>query len=100
MAGWRRSVAAVVVGLLAVSGCSFRRVPPTAPAAPAVDNDDHLAWAEGEPYAVVVRKSCRTLDIYHYGTRIRSFPAVFGLNRAGSKQFEGDLRTPTGLYMI
>jgi murein L,D-transpeptidase YafK len=101
MNGWRHGAAAVVAGLVAVSGCSFPQVPPPAPVAvPAVDDDDHLAWAEGEQYAVVVRKACRTLDVYRYGTRIRSFPAVFGLNRAGSKQFEGDFRTPTGLYMI
>jgi len=64
------------------------------------DDDDHLAWAESEPWAVVVRKECRTLDVYRYGTRIRSFPAVFGLNGGGSKLYEGDLRTPIGLYMI
>jgi len=73
---------------------------PSAAALPIVDDDDHAAWAESEPYAVMVRKSCRTLDVYHYGQRIRSFPAVFGLNGAGSKLFEGDLRTPIGLYMI
>jgi murein L,D-transpeptidase YafK len=50
---------------------------------------------------VVVRKSCRTLDVYRFGQRIKSFPAVFGLNgNKGSKLYEGDLRTPTGLYMI
>jgi murein L,D-transpeptidase YafK len=64
------------------------------------DDDDHLAWAESEPYMVVVRKACRTLDVYHFGDRVRSFPAVFGLNGRGSKLYEGDLRTPTGLYMI
>ena len=65
-----------------------------------VDDDEHAAWAESEPYAVMVRKSCRTLDVYRYGQRIRSFPAVFGLNGDGTKLFEGDLRTPIGLYMI
>jgi murein L,D-transpeptidase YafK len=73
-------------------------VPPQA-AAP-IDDDDHAAWAEQEPYAVMVRKSCRTLDVYRYGQRVRSFPAVFGLNGNGTKLFEGDLRTPIGLYMI
>ena len=63
-------------------------------------DDDHLVWAESEPWAVVVRKACRTLDVYRFGTRVRSFPAVFGLNGGGSKLYEGDLRTPIGLYMI
>jgi murein L,D-transpeptidase YafK len=31
---------------------------------------------------------------------VRSFPAVFGLSSSGKKLHEGDLRTPTGLYMI
>jgi len=74
------------------------RVPPPPPAL--ADDDDHLAWAETEPYLVVVRKSCRTLDLYRNGWRIRSYPAVFGLNANGGKLYEGDLRTPTGLYMI
>jgi murein L,D-transpeptidase YafK len=49
---------------------------------------------------VVVRKSCRTLDVYRFGERIRSFPAVFGRAGDGSKVYEGDLRTPTGFYEI
>ncbi len=93
--------------ILALGGCNpldrFRpvsvNVPPAGPSVLA-DDDDRLAWAEDEPYFVVVRKSCRTLDVYQYGARVRSFPAVFGLDGTGSKLFEGDLRTPTGLYMI
>jgi murein L,D-transpeptidase YafK len=76
------------------------RVAAPAPPPPAFDDDDHVAWAEAEPYAVVVRKACRTLDVYRHGWRIRSFPAVFGLAGGGSKLYEGDLRTPSGLYMI
>jgi murein L,D-transpeptidase YafK len=98
-----------VVGLglvVALAACNpldrFRpvsvNVPP--PASAFADDDDHLAWAEIEPYMIVVRKSCRTLDVYRYGTRVRSFPAVFGLNGSGRKLYEGDLRTPTGLYTI
>jgi murein L,D-transpeptidase YafK len=96
----------VVLSLLvAGAGCSlFRREPPppaeAPPAVGAVDDDQHLGWAESERYFVVVRKSCRTLDVYRQGERIRSYDAVFGLNRSGSKLYEGDLRTPTGLYMI
>src|SRR5439155_1727248 len=36
----------------------------------------------------------------NYGARVRSFPTVFGLNGSGSKLYEGDRRTPSGLYMI
>jgi murein L,D-transpeptidase YafK len=91
---------------VAAGGCGFdplarfRPAPPPAPVAQAADDDDHVEWAASEPYAVVVRKSCRTLDVYRYGQRIRSFPAVFGLNGLGRKLFAGDLRTPIGLYSI
>lgn len=68
--------------------------------APLADDDDKLPWLANEPWFVVVRKACRTLDVYRYGERQRSFPAVFGLNNEGSKLYEGDRRTPTGLYAI
>jgi murein L,D-transpeptidase YafK len=101
-----RGFAAIVLGVM-LAGCNpldrFRpvsvNVPPPHPSTLA-DDDDHLGWAESEPYFVVVRKSCRTLDVYHFGDRVRSFPAVFGIDGTGSKLYEGDLRTPTGLYMI
>jgi murein L,D-transpeptidase YafK len=96
-----------LAGIASLTGCNpldrFRPVkiqaPPPAAAALA-DDDDHLAWAESERYLVVVRKSCHTLDVYRRGDRVRSFPAVFGLNGQGSKVYEGDMRTPSGLYMI
>jgi murein L,D-transpeptidase YafK len=105
----RPRIVLFALGVL-VAGCGlignpldrFRPVSATMPPppAPSADDDDHLGWAETEPWFVIVRKHCRTLDVYRYGTRQRSFPAVFGLNGAGSKLYEGDLRTPTGLYMI
>src|SRR5439155_816581 len=97
--------AAVVVGwMLAAAACNpldrFRPSSVNVPPRPLADDDEQLAWAEHEPWVVVVRKSCRTLDVYRYGARMRTFPAVFGLNGSGSKLYEGDLRTPSGLYMI
>ena len=84
----RRWLAVMSLGAgLMVAGCGnplnrFRPVSVSMPSAAVlpIDDDEHAAWAESEPYAVMVRKSCRTLDVYHYGQRIRSFPAVFGLN--------------------
>ena len=105
-----RTAAAAALLAVAAGGCglgnpfAFLRPTHVAPAparGPAwVDDDDHLAWAEDEPYAVVVRRACRTVDVYRRGERIRSYPAVFGLAGTGQKLYEGDLRTPTGLYMI
>jgi murein L,D-transpeptidase YafK len=93
---------------LALSGCSsefarwfgFGEVP-QAPVVPAdtLGDEEKLAWAENEPIFVVVRQSCRTLDVYRYGKRVRSFSAVFG--QGGTpKMVEGDRRTPIGLYSI
>jgi murein L,D-transpeptidase YafK len=102
----RRLTAGLVGTAIALAGCNpVARFHPASVNVPAetaagADDDDHLAWAESEPYMIVVRKSCRTLDVYRFGARVRSFPAVFGLNGRGSKLYEGDLRTPTGLYMI
>ena len=89
---------------IALSGCELfvgRAQAPVSPA-PVVavpDDDDHLEWAKNEEYFVVVRKTCRTLDVYRYGERVQSYPAVFGLGgNSASKLYEGDLRTPSGLY--
>ena len=103
MRGWRvLGVAGLAAGLLGCDPGWLRRShseTATAPVAAPADDDDHLAWAADEEYFVVVRKECRTLDVYHYGERVQTHPAVFGL-RNGTKLHEGDLRTPTGLYMI
>jgi murein L,D-transpeptidase YafK len=75
-----------------------RREPPPAP--PIVADEERLEWASAEPWFIVVRTSCRTLDVYRYGDRVRSYPAVFGMGGIKGKLYEGDRRTPTGLYAI
>jgi murein L,D-transpeptidase YafK len=107
-----RRVAALALGAAlagVLPGCAllglspldrFRPVSVSVPPPPTRDDDDHLAWAESEPWVVVVRKSCRTLDVYRWGERVRSYPAVFGASNPGRKLYEGDRRTPTGLYSI
>lgn len=92
---------------LAAAGCAQlttffsprRTPPPPPPPAAATADEETLPWADKEPVFVVVRQSCRTLDVYRYGKRIRSYPAVFG--QGGTpKLHEGDRRTPIGLYSI
>lgn len=89
--GWLVVVAAVA------AGCVGKR--PAHVVHPRAD-EDRIEWAAEEPYFVVVRTSCRTLDVYQRGERIRSYPAVFGLGGRAGKLYEGDRRTPTGLYAI
>ena len=83
---------------IALSGCwlGHRKAPGPPPPA----DEDRLDWAADEPYFVVVRTGCRTLDVYRYGDRIASYPAVFGLGGTSGKLHEGDRKTPTGLYTI
>jgi len=99
---WRYRWALVLA--LGVSACGLLGGSDPAPPAPLalpVDDDSRLPWAENEEWFVVVRKSCRSLDLYRHGIRVDSFPAVFGLaGTLASKLYEGDLRTPSGLYMV
>jgi murein L,D-transpeptidase YafK len=91
----------VAVVLAMVAGCSAPKKKPAPGPSPFIADDDRLEWASQEPAFVVIRKACRRLDVYRYGQRIRSYPAVFGDGGTRErKMFAGDHRTPTGLYMI
>src|SRR5262245_28621828 len=82
---------------MALSGCG----PKKKPVPRVVADEDHLEWARSEATFVLIRKSCRTLDVYRYGDRVRSYRAVFGQGGTESRKlYEGDMRTPTGLYWI
>jgi murein L,D-transpeptidase YafK len=49
---------------------------------------------------VVVRKSERTLLLYHDGQPLKSYRISLGLNPIGPKEREGDFRTPEGHYLL
>jgi murein L,D-transpeptidase YafK len=87
---------ALLAGLVVVtSGCPAPR-PPAVPAAAPVE----LSWAANERVFVLVDKTCGRLDVYYSGRRVRSYDAVFGGGGLGTKRYEGDRRTPIGLYAI
>lgn len=91
------------------AGCAARtplRFPASSPPPPPpvtvplrVDSEAVLPWASEEPVLIVVDKECRMLSLYQYGRLVRSYPVVLG-RKPGRKLYEGDKRTPTGLYMI
>jgi murein L,D-transpeptidase YafK len=59
-----------------------------------------LAWASDEPYFVVIERRCRTVTVYRKGLWQKTYRgAVFG-RAEGVKVYEGDRRTPNGLYRI
>jgi murein L,D-transpeptidase YafK len=68
--------------------------------------DSPVAAPEPEPQApqladrIVVRKSKRTLELLHDGALFESFPIALGREPRGSKQEEGDGRTPEGVYLV
>lgn len=49
---------------------------------------------------VVVRKGARKLELLRNGVALRSFKVALGLRPEGHKQFEGDFRTPEGVYRL
>jgi len=52
-------------------------------------------------WTVIVHKSQYLVEVYYKGKHFDSFPAVFGRNPDHSaKEWEGDLRTPEGNYLI
>ena len=59
-----------------------------------------LAWANGSEYAVIVRKEERTLTLYHRAVQQKVYPIVLGIAAYGPKVYQGDLRTPEGVYRI
>lgn len=93
---------------LLIGGCLKepppRLAPPWPPPSPPLsrhipDDETILPWGQEEPFLIVVEKSCHTLNLYSHGYLVKSYPAVFG-RKKGEKLYEGDMRTPTGLYMI
>lgn len=50
---------------------------------------------------LVVRKGAREMDAYdEAGRLLKTYPVSLGFNPKGHKQFEGDGKTPEGLYRI
>ena len=55
---------------------------------------------DGYSLALVIHKSQQTLSVYERGIIVQQFDAVVGQRSSGDKLYEGDLRTPEGLYRI
>ena len=53
-----------------------------------------------EVTAIQVHKSSRSIHLLHHDQVLRSYPFELGFTPRGHKMFEGDGRTPEGLYFI
>lgn len=60
-----------------------------------------LSFADPLSWSVMVYKSRHILVVYYKGRRYQTYHAVFGRNLDdGEKEYEGDRRTPEGVYTI
>lgn len=50
--------------------------------------------------SIVVFKAKREMNVFHHKNKIKTYVISLGYEPMGCKRFEGDLRTPEGLYFI
>ena len=63
--------------------------------------DKVIRWSKAyQDYSIVVNKLLRTLDLYLKGSLVHSFAVDLGFNPLGDKLYEGDGRTPEGIYKV
>jgi murein L,D-transpeptidase YafK len=98
-------VAAIWVGAcVALASCTApaaQRVEPVA-SGPAPTSEPAVAQAvvNENSVAVVVTKHTRRLELYRRGGLVGAFPVVLGARPDGPKRYEGDMRTPEGVYRV
>lgn len=49
---------------------------------------------------VIVRKAARRLELYHDSQLIKTYPIALGRHPTGTKERQGDGRTPEGVYRL
>lgn len=105
----RNVVAGLVVGLVVstLAACTLLTPPPKpvpvvqpSPTPSPSPSPEPFAWARGSEYALIVRKEERTLTVYHRTEQQKVYPIVLGIASYGPKVYQGDLRTPEGVYRI
>lgn len=82
----RRQVLAGSAALVALSGCAR--------------DPKFLTYNGPEVTFVVVNKEARRMHLFHNDVALRSYDMHLGFAPEGHKQFEGDGKTPEGLYRI
>ena len=95
-----RFLAVALVGL--GMACQAPRTPvvPAGPDRGPPHAEAGIDWAAGEEWFVRVSRSCRTLSVYNHGQWVRTYHDVAFGRKPGDKEYEGDRRTPLGLYRM
>jgi murein L,D-transpeptidase YafK len=79
-------------------------IPPLEPRKPAALKKPSLLppppIALSEEWLVVVKKGKRKLHLYRDCRLVKTFPIDLGENPKGPKLYQGDMRTPEGLYRV
>ena len=73
------------VGVIALAGANY---------------EFHPLSAEARADRVLVEKSARRLTLFRGGAPLKSYPVALSRAPQGTKQQEGDYRTPEGIYTI
>ena len=50
--------------------------------------------------SIVVEKAARRMTVYYNGDQLKFYDIALGRSPDGDKQFQGDMKTPEGLYII
>lgn len=91
------TLASAILAAVLAAGCSTSTRSADSGPAPL---EAPQAGIERFPLALLVEKSKQILGVYHYGELMTAYPIVIGSGPEGRKLYEGDLRTPEGLYRI
>lgn len=62
--------------------------------------DTHSTALQQNVDSIVVLKSERRLQLYNNGHLLKTYKIALGESPVGQKHFEGDMKTPEGLYYI
>jgi len=79
-------VMSVLVAVMALGGCASK--------------SKFKSYNGPEVTQVVVEKDARRLYLMHHDKVLRAYPVELGFAPAGHKTFEGDGKTPEGVYSI
>jgi murein L,D-transpeptidase YafK len=87
---------------LLLPGCAFGAKDEATTSTAPTPEQEHpsLDWAASEAYFILVQRSCRTVSVYRRGKWMRTYENISFGRTPGVKQYQGDKKTPAGLYKI